>query len=250
MPSSVPFLLAVLTASAVMSAVGGVWLTGTPVVSRRLVPFSGGVLIGMSVFWLLPELAVHFGWLAGPAWLGAGFLLLIAFDRYVYPMCPSCSHTHDHGACATRLHGFALPLMIAASIHSAMDGAGVAVSQQEGGSALGLPVLLAIALHKVPEGLALGVIFRASLSSRWTALLCCAAVEAPTLLGTAAADVLEPLGRQGILGFLALTGGSFLFLGFHAVHGEWKRRGRLAFMPALTGAAGVALLHLFHGAHI
>lgn len=244
-----PLLLAVLTVSAVLSAVVGVWLTGTPLVSRRLVPFSGGVLIGMSVFWLLPELAAHFGWLAGPAWLGAGFLLLIAVDRYLYPVCPSCSHTHDHGACATRLHGFALPLMIAASLHSAMDGAGVAVSQREGGAALGVPVLLAIALHKVPEGLALGVIFRASLANRLTALLCCAAVEAPTLLGSAVADMLEPLGKSGEAGFLTLTGGSFLFLGFHAIHGEWKRRGRVAFMPALTGIAGAAVLHLVHAGH-
>ncbi len=40
---------------------------------------------------------------------------------------------------------------------------------------------------------------------------------------------------------LALAGGSFIYLGFHAIHGEW-RRGVPAFVPALTGAAGAAAL--------
>jgi len=43
---------------------------------------------------------------------------------------------------------------------------------------------------------------------------------------------------------LALVGGSFLFLGAHAVHGEWRRRGKPAFIPALTGAAGAAAFQL------
>ena len=42
---------------------------------------------------------------------------------------------------------------------------------------------------------------------------------------------------------LAIAGGTFLFLGVHAVHSDWKRRGaRPAFIPAIAGAAGAALL--------
>ena len=42
---------------------------------------------------------------------------------------------------------------------------------------------------------------------------------------------------------LAIAGGTFLFLGVHAVDGAWKSRGAgPAFIPALAGAAGAAIL--------
>jgi hypothetical protein len=42
---------------------------------------------------------------------------------------------------------------------------------------------------------------------------------------------------------LAIAGGTFLFLGVHAVDGAWKQRGAWpAFIPALAGAAGAAIL--------
>jgi hypothetical protein len=42
---------------------------------------------------------------------------------------------------------------------------------------------------------------------------------------------------------LAIAGGCFFYLGFHAVHGEWRRRKSwAAFLPGITGAAGAAAL--------
>ena len=42
---------------------------------------------------------------------------------------------------------------------------------------------------------------------------------------------------------LALAGGFLFYLGFHAVHGEWKRSGaRAAFAPAAAGAVGAAAI--------
>jgi len=219
---------------------------------RRIVPFSGGLLIGIAVFGVLPELIAEFGWGAGPATLAAGVALLWAFGRYVYPVCPSCSHTHDHDRCSTELHGFALPLVAAAAIHSFLDGLGVAASQQEQSQGLGAAVLAGVVLHKIPEGIALGVMVRAALRSRLSAVVWCVAAEGATFLGALLESVVA--GRFGVswIGYaLALAGGSFIYLGFHAVHGEWRRRGAPAFMPALTGAAGAAAIQqgvrvLFH----
>jgi hypothetical protein len=44
---------------------------------------------------------------------------------------------------------------------------------------------------------------------------------------------------------LALAGGSFLYLGGHAVHGELRRGGSPTLVPALTGVAGSSVLRLF-----
>jgi zinc transporter ZupT len=242
-------LLFLATAIAVLSAALGVWLTGLPQRHRRVVPFSAGLLAGIALFEVGPELAHELGWLGGLVLLFAGFALLWFINRYVYAVCPTCSHTHDHDTCSATLHGFALPLIAVAMLHSAMDGWGIAASRQDSGE-LGLAVFLGVCLHKIPEGLAYGAILRAALRSRLAAFGWCVIVEAPTMAGGLVESMATPhLGPQLVGVPLAIVGGSFLYLGFHAVHSEWRSRGSLpAFGPALTGAAGAALLH--HGLHV
>lgn len=210
--------------------------------ARRIVPFSGGLLMGIAVIGVLPELAERHGWGVGAALLAAGVTLLWAVGRYVYPVCPSCSHTHDHERCVTVLHGFALPLVVAASLHSLFDGLGIAASQQEHAQGLATAVLAGVTLHKIPEGIALGIMLRASIRSRFAALTWCVAAEACTFLGAVLESAMaDRSGVNWVTYPLALAGGSFLYLGFHAVHGEW-RRGVPAFGPALTGVAGAAAI--------
>jgi zinc transporter ZupT len=156
---------------------------------------------------------------------------------------------HDHGHCETRLHGFAAPLLIAAALHSAIDGWSVMAVNHSAGAALSVGAALAvgIGIHKIPEGLALGVITRAAMDSPYTAFLWCAAAESATLAGAAAEPIFAPyLGPTGLYALLALAAGSFLYLGAHAVHGELRRSGPApALVPALTGVAGSSVLRFF-----
>jgi zinc transporter ZupT len=101
-----------------------------------------------------------------------------------------------------------------------------------------------VGLHKIPEGMALGAILWASMRSRPAAFAWCVVAESCTVLGGAVGLMLAPrLGTGWVLYPLAVAGGCFFFLGFHAVHEEWKRCGALpAVMPAITGAAGAAAL--------
>ncbi len=208
-------------------------------------PFGGGILLGVALFWLLPEMAEVLGWPAAAAWIGGGATALWLLDRYVYPICPACAPAHDHAHCETRLHGFALPLLAAAALHSALDGWTVMVGQNHPG--LGPALILGIAAHKAPEGLALGVIARASLATRFAALSWCITAQAATLLGAGLELAFAPyLGLPVLHALLALAGGGFLYLGGHAIHGELRRSGAgLAFVPALTGVAGSSVLRLF-----
>jgi zinc transporter ZupT len=205
------------------------------------------VLVGVAVFFVVPEMAHVFDWPGALAWASAGFVLLWTVDRYVYNVCPSCSHSHDHDRCVTRLHGFAGPLLTAAALHSVLDGWTLAASQETG--TLGAVFFLGIAVHKLPEGLALGVIARAALRSNHSAIAGCAAAEMATLIGAALEMILyQYIGLTWIYGLLALAAGSFLYLGYHAIHAEYKRRGVLpAFLPAFTGVAGSSVIRLFGG---
>jgi zinc transporter ZupT len=236
----------IVTGIAILSAASGVWLTSLHSLARRLVPFAGGVLIGVAVFWVLPEMAESLKWPGALAWITAGFALLGVIDRFVYPVCPACSQPHDHEHCSATLHGFAPPLLLAAALHSALDGWSV-VAAGNGTAQLSASFGLAIAIHKIPEGLALGVIVRAALDSRTAALGWCALAEGATLAGAALEIVLAPyLSQYALHVLLAVAGGSFLYLGAHAVHGEWRRSGMgPTFVPALTGVAGPSVLRLF-----
>ena len=101
--------------------------------------------MGVAAFWMLPELAQSLGWIPAVAWIGAGSAALWLINRYIHPVCPACVPGHDHHHCEPRLHGFALPLLAAAALHSALDGWTVMAGQQE--VALGTVVVFGIAAH-------------------------------------------------------------------------------------------------------
>ena len=79
----------------------------------------------------------------------------------------------------------------------------------------------------------------------WTSI----GVEALTVAGAAAALLLAPrLGTVWAHALLAMAAGSFLYLGYHAVHSEYRRGGMApALMPALTGVAGSSVMRLVGG---
>jgi zinc transporter ZupT len=106
--------------------------------------------------------------------------------------------------------------------------------------------MLGMAIHKIPEGLALGAIVRSAVTSRRKALAASAAAEGLTVIGAILELAVAPgLGSVWAHRLLALAAGCFLYLGYHAVHGEYKRRGAApAFVPALTGVAGSSVIRL------
>lgn len=208
-------------------AAGGV-VTGTrlaevPKFSHKVLVASGVVFIVVSLLWVIPEAASQQGWLPAALWVGAGFALVWAIDHFVYPICPSCSHTHHHDDCSAPLHGFAAPLLVAIGVHAFLDGWGVAASQHSS-DFVRLAFLLGIGFHKLPEGLALGAIVRASMASHWKSLAACLAAEGMTIAGGAVAFGVAAHMHVSWAGFLlAAAAGIFIYLGYHAIKGELRR---------------------------
>jgi zinc transporter ZupT len=228
----------------VSGAVLGLWLTGLRRRAQVVVPLSAGVLLGVVAFGLLPELMSELGRGVSLALFGTGYGLLLLINRYAYPVCPTCAHDHDHNACDTELHGFAAPLISAAAVHSFLDGWSVATVQLAAPLGLRIAVPLAVALHKLPEGIALGGILRASMCKRSAAFWLCVLAEGATLAGGAVGLAMGPhLGTRWITYPLGVTAGWLMYLGYHAIHEEWRRRGgRPVFVSALTGMAGAAVI--------
>lgn len=205
----------------------GVWLGSLPAFARRLSSLNGGLLIGIATFWILPEVAVTESWPAALAWLVGGFALLFAIDRYIQPVCSTCTHA------------VSTVLLVAAAAHCFLDGWLIQASLVAGGQRqMTAGIIAGIVLHKIPEGLALGVMLRSALKSERKAMLASAGFQLVTWLGIVAEGYMSPWIAPGLVqGLLALTGGGFLFLGYHAVH-----RAAPVFGPAFAGALGAALV--------
>ena len=206
----------------------GLWLTGAGRHARLVVPLSAGLLVGVVLFGLLPELVREIGWSGTALLVAGGYGLLLLINRYVAPVCPSCAHDHDHLPCEAVLHGFAAPLISASVLHSFFDGWSIATAQLAAPLGIRVAVPLAVAMHKIPEGIALGAIARASIRSQSSALRWCVVAEGMTLVGGVLGIEITPrLGTAWIVYPLGLAAGWLFYLGAHAIHEEWKRRGPL-----------------------
>ena len=195
-----------------------------PRAARRMLLASGALLVVIALFLVAPEIAALYGWLRAVCWMAAGFALLWSIDRFLWPLCPSCSHTHDHDACAAQLHGLAAPLIVASGLHSFFDGWSMTAAQA-GSTNLQLAFVLGVGIHKIFEGIALGAILRASLQS-WPRILGGAALaQGMTIVGGAIALALSTrIDARWFAAFLGIAGGSFVYLGYHTIEAELSRR--------------------------
>jgi zinc transporter ZupT len=236
-----------LTLAAVGGVIAGVAVGRTRRLSPQVIAIGGGLLSGISLFWVFPEMVADTGWGWGVLLVACGVAALWLINRFVAPICPTCSHDHDHLHCARPpLHGFAAPLLILIAIHSLLDG--WAIRALEGDTLISGAVVLGLALHKIPEGLAVGIIGRESVTSNWRAGLFGALAESATLLGAwiqpaASQTGAVWLGAFGPAAVLGVIAGSFLYLGYHTIHGRRGDRGVLtAFLATLALVGGAALL--------
>jgi zinc and cadmium transporter len=227
-------IAALLTLLALTGVAIGVLLGKARTVSSHLGAAGGGLLCGIALFWLLPETAEISSWgtaLALTSLFGIGLALL---DHYLID-----ENLADR-------ENILRPLLAATAVHSFLDGWSVRATS--GDSLAGIAIPIGLALHKIPEGVALGWVVRRSIGSTRKALIAGAVVESVTLIGA----VLEPhADRSGIEWFgaswmaavLAVIAGSFLFLAAHTVVPERRKVGVMTvFFATLALVGGAAAL--------
>ncbi len=90
----------------------------------------------------------------------------------------------------------------------------------------------------------MGIMLRTAIKGPLRASGAAVLTQSTMLLGGMAARGLAGhFEASWLVGLLGLTAGSFLFLGFHAMHSDWKERGPgRALLSTLVGAASAAVL--------
>lgn len=233
-----------------MAAVGSLIAVSFKKISHRglclLISFAAGALLAVAALDLVPETMRAAGWVGGTLSVASGYLLFALVTRFVFHVCPACAATHTEANFKT----VTLAMVSALSIHSFMDGLAI-YSGYAAAAEIGFMVLLAVALHKLPEGLALTLVARGSGFSRPRALLFCLGLEGLTTLAGGLSGLLGLIpGSQRWVGYvLGHVAGGFIFIVLHALLSEvFKHHPRSTVLAASAGAFAMAVAGFMVGA--
>lgn len=203
-----------------------------------LLGLAAGMMLAASAFsLLLPALEsaaeiVEARWLGGlvvAAGLFLGVLLMLGLDQLT-------PHAHPHGGPCGPAHervGKIWLFVLAIALHNLPEGMAIGASFAQGDLGVGVPLTTAIALQDIPEGLAVAVALRAAGLN-----------AAPAVLVSALTGFLEPVGAMLGLALssglaisypigLGLAAGAMLFVVSHEVIPETHRNGHQ--LPATLG---------------
>lgn len=209
--AAVTFVAALLTAIA--TGFGGVPFLFTRTLPARLVGlawgFSGGLMLSASVFNLVFAGIARAGYNPVAAGLAIGALLFwLAEVRLGHS---HFNFYHLKGAPAQRIVLFIGTMFV----HSFSEGVAVGVSFGSGEVTLAVLVTLAIAIHNIPEGLAVSLPLRAEGFSGWACIwwaiftsLPQPLMAVPAALAVAVFEPLVPLGlgfAAGAMGYLVFS---------------------------------------------
>jgi zinc transporter ZupT len=219
-----------LTLLAIGGVAAGVILGQSRFWTSQLGAAGGGLLFGIALFWVVPEIAEVSGWITAAALALAGCILIGAIDTLLM----HTGHSPRSGAIA--------PLLAATAVHCFLDG--WSVRALGGRPMTDMAVAAGLALHKIPEGLALGWVMRRAFQSARKAVIFGSAVELLTAVAAweepmANASGVATLGAWWTAGVLAIISGSFLYLGFHVVVPERHKRGVVPLFAATLAVTAV-----------
>jgi zinc and cadmium transporter len=165
-----------------------------------LLSFSAGVLLGAVFFHMLPEigslLSESVGW---P--ILSGFLLIFVLERFVFV------HACEERGCD--IHQMGIPAFLGISLHSLLDGlalgAGLMLPQ------LGPVVLLAVIIHKMPDGISITSILLAAGWNRKKVALLSVLFSLTTPAGALIAYLfLRALSPENVAVAIGISAGTFL----------------------------------------
>src|SRR5258707_10055392 len=141
----------------------------------------------VALFDVLPESKHALNWPTFIASVAVGYTVFWAIGTYVFPICPTCAirkfetgHHHVHGS----------GVVIFAAVlgaHCFVDGLGISAAATVE-SWLGLRMLAAIAVHKLPEGFAVALVLMAGGRLPRQAFQWAFSIETATLAGALAAS--------------------------------------------------------------
>lgn len=180
--------------------------------SRRslnaLMALSAGLLFSIAVVDLIPE-ALELQE-ESPIYIVIGFCLIFLFQQFVAAHFHFGEETHQNFHPQSSILGALMGMLI----HTFFDGLSI-VASFEVDNRIGFVVLIAVLLHKIPDGLTISSIVFASLKSKKKAMGAAILLGVSTIMGAIAAVFLTEhflLNNSLLAMALSITAGIFLYV--------------------------------------
>lgn len=177
-----------------------------------MLSLAAGFMLSVALVDMVPE-AIE---VAGPA---AGATVLIGYLLVHLTQHTIAKHFHFGEETHEVSKVVSLSALLGLLLHTFVDGVAVASGARVSG-ALGALVFTSVALHKIPEGLAISSLFLAAGASRGRALAAAAALGAATTFGILLTDNVHALATHG----LALSAGVTIYVGASNLVPEFQSR--------------------------
>jgi zinc transporter ZupT len=241
-------ILLALFCTDIAGAAAGMYATRSRTISDKFKAISAGIMVGVALFWIFPDLMQKSGAVHAALIVAVGLALLCGIDRFVYPVCPCCTHHHVGSGIGNRrashaASGALIPLVLAICVHNLFDGwmaatAGRAAASTASGLGFGLIA------HKIPEAFVFGLMLRSAATRMKVAALSIVLTSFAILAGGMMHRSVWTISYStGLAASLALACSSFLFVGGHIFLTRQRSGGtRSAVTPLLVGLSVAAIV--------
>jgi zinc transporter ZupT len=219
---------------------------------RRVLPWIGGMVLGIGAFWILPEMAEQRGWVVSLIGVSAILFALAMIDRFIYPICPYCAAgAHPDATIGSvrscrRTITLGWPLLVFGCTHSFLDGWTIAFSQVAPLSDASTALSWGAIVHKLPESVAIGILAARLTSSRTLALGAVVLIQTTMAVGGTLAVFAGNLDARWADIYSMPACAVLLLFGLLALQEERQFRGSAAAIraaaPGLVGCGLAALV--------
>lgn len=206
--------------------------------------FAGGVMTSVVVFDLLPSALDNGNIFTATSGflLGLIFMLILDIILTLWPGLKNTDNTKDK----SRFLKMGYLIAIGIALHDLPEGIAIAVGYSAKES-LGILIALSIGLHNIPEGMATAApLLMGGVKAR-TIIATCLAISLFTPIGAAVGLLIVSFSSRFISLLLALAGGAMAFIVYNELLPESQRRhpnySRLGFILGLILIFALTVLH-------
>jgi len=215
------------------------------VITCLLLAFAGGIMIAVVCFGLIPEAAVLSNTYITFAGIIAGILIIILLNKFVDLMTPKKTtlaqapliepSQEQSTICSKRLLRSGILILVAITLHNIPEGIAIGASGAHD-MKLGITLAIIIAIHNVPEGIAVATPLICGGMKNWKAITLATLSGTPTILGCVLGVLIGNISSIAIAISLAAAGGAMLYIVFAELLSQsLNTKSRITPLIALTG---------------
>lgn len=233
-------------AAGLATCLGGLLVIGVKDPGERFLALTlgcaAGIMCGVAVMDLIPSAWVYGTPMKFFSGLAAGVLLLKTLDLIL----TGISSGAPRGRGRTYLLHMGYLVAIGIALHDLPEGMAIAVGY-EAADRLGLLIAVAIGLHNIPEGMAIAVPLKMSGMRSKSIFFITMATSIFTPLGTMIGILLVSFSKYFISFLLSAAAGAMLYIVFAEIGPESRRRHpNYAKLGVITGIFVIILVSLLH----